>query len=67
LYPKFKQAAIMDQLPRRQVYLASLEGTLRVNDMPLNTGDTLKIWDEMRLMLTAVEYVHFIMVEMSEM
>jgi redox-sensitive bicupin YhaK (pirin superfamily) len=56
----------MDQLPGRQVYLACLEGTLSVNDMPLNTGDALKIWDEMRLTLTAVEDVHLIMVEMPE-
>jgi redox-sensitive bicupin YhaK (pirin superfamily) len=57
---------VMDQLPGRQVYLACLEGTLSVNDMPLNTGDALKIWDEMRLTLTAVEDVHLIMVEMPE-
>ena len=36
----------MDQLPGRQVYLVCLEGALSVNDMPLNTGDALKIWDE---------------------
>jgi quercetin 2,3-dioxygenase len=56
----------MDQPPGRQVYLACLEGTLSVNDMPLNTGDALKIWDEKRLTLTPEEDVHLIMVEMPE-
>jgi hypothetical protein len=54
----------MDQLPGRQVYLACLEGALSVNNMPLNTGDALKIWDELGIMLTAAEDVHLIMVEM---
>ena len=54
----------MDQLPGRQVYLACLEGAARVNNMPVNTGDALKIWDEMGLMLKAVEDAHLIMVEM---
>jgi redox-sensitive bicupin YhaK (pirin superfamily) len=57
----------MGQLPGRQVYLACLEGALSVNDMPLNTGDALKIWFELGLSLTAVEDVHLIMVEMPEM
>lgn len=54
----------MDQLPGHQAYLACLEGALRVNNMPLNSGDALKIWDELELTLTAVEGVHIIMVEM---
>lgn len=53
-------------LPRRQVYLACLEGALSVNKLPLNTGDALKIRDEPGLSLTAVEDVHFIMVETPE-
>ena len=54
----------INQVPGRQVYLACLEGALSVNDMPLNTGDALKIRDELGLSLTAVENVHIIMVEM---
>ena len=48
----------LDQLPGRQVYLACLEGALQVNNMTLNTGDALKIWDEFGLTLTAMEDVH---------
>jgi quercetin 2,3-dioxygenase len=54
----------LDQLPGRQVYLACLEGALSVNDVPLNTGDALKVKDEPGLTLAAVEDVHLIMVEM---
>ncbi len=54
----------MNQLPGRQIYLACLEGMLSVNNMPLNSGDALKIWDEPGLTLTALGDVHLIMVEM---
>jgi redox-sensitive bicupin YhaK (pirin superfamily) len=54
----------MDQLPGRQAYLACLEGVLSINNMPLNSGDAVKIWDELGLTLTAIEDVHLIMVEM---
>ena len=56
----------VDQLPGRQVYLACLEGALSVNNMPLNTGDALKVWNELGLTLKAMENVHLIMVEMPE-
>ena len=56
----------MNQLPGRQAYLVCLEGALSVNDMPLNSGDALKIRDEIGLTQTAVEDVHLIMVEMPE-
>jgi redox-sensitive bicupin YhaK (pirin superfamily) len=55
----------MDQLPGRQVYLACLEGALSVNNVPLNTGDALKVKNEPGLTLAALEDVHLIMVEMS--
>jgi quercetin 2,3-dioxygenase len=54
----------INQLPGRQVYLACLEGALSVNNMHLNTGDALKVKDELGLTLTAIENVHIIMVEM---
>jgi quercetin 2,3-dioxygenase len=57
----------MNQLPGRQVYLACLEGALNINEISINSGDALKIRDEMGLTLTAVEDVHLIMVEMPEM
>jgi redox-sensitive bicupin YhaK (pirin superfamily) len=54
----------LDQLPGRQVYLACLEGALSVNNVPLNTGDALKVKDEPGLTLAALQDVHLIMVEM---
>ena len=56
----------LDQLSGRQVYLACLEGALSVNNVPLNTGDALKIKDEPALTLAAMQDVHLIMVEMPE-
>ena len=56
----------LDQFPGRQVYLACLEGPLSVNNKPLNTGDAIKIRDELGIILTAVEDVHLIMVEMPK-
>ena len=61
--PAGKQVG-MDALPGRQVYLACLEGALGVNQVPLNSGDALKVWNEPGIMLTAVKDVHLIMVEM---
>jgi redox-sensitive bicupin YhaK (pirin superfamily) len=52
------------QLTGRQVYLTCLEGVLNINNIPLETGDSIKIWDEMVLTLTAVEDCHLMMVEM---
>ncbi len=54
----------MRQLPGRQMYLACLEGALNINNMPLESGDAIKVWDEMALTLTAMEDCHLVMVEM---
>ena len=54
-----------DQLLGRKVYLACLEGALRINDMTLNNGDALKVWDEAGFTIQAVEDVHLILVEMA--
>ena len=56
----------IEALPGRQIYLACLEGALSVNDVPLNTGDALKVKDEPGLTLAAMQDVHLIMVEMPE-
>lgn len=52
------------QLPGRQLYLACLEGSLTINNMPLENGDAIKVWDESVLTLAAVEGCHLLMVEM---
>ena len=52
------------QLPGRQVYLTCLEGSLDINNLPLEHGDSIKVWDEYALTLTAVEKCHLVMVEM---
>jgi hypothetical protein len=57
----------IDQLPGRQVYLACLEGAFSANDMPIYTGDALKIRDELGLTLSAEENVHLVMVDMPGM
>jgi len=49
----------------RQIYLACLEGILRVNNVSLENGDSLKIWDEGTLSLEAVQHCHLLMVEVS--
>jgi quercetin 2,3-dioxygenase len=54
----------MLQLPGRQVYLSCLEGQLDVNNLPLESGDSIKVWDELALTLTAVENCHLVMVEL---
>ena len=58
-----RQLAVQ-QLPGRQVYLACLEGSLNINNLPLENGDAIKVWDEMAMTLTAVEDCHLVMVEM---
>jgi quercetin 2,3-dioxygenase len=52
------------QLPGRQVYLTCLEGSLDINNLPLEHGDSIKVWDEFALTLKAVENCHLVMVEM---
>jgi quercetin 2,3-dioxygenase len=52
------------QLPGRQLYLACLEGSLNVNTMPIESGDAIKVWDELVLTLAALEDCHILMVEM---
>ena len=56
----------MEQLPGRQVYLACLEGALSANDMPINTGDAVKGWNEPGITLKALEDVHLVMVDLPE-
>ena len=51
-------------IPGRQVYLACLDGALRVNDLSLACGDAVKIWDEPALDLSAVQVSQMLMVEM---
>jgi redox-sensitive bicupin YhaK (pirin superfamily) len=52
------------QLPGRQMYLACLEGSLTINNMPLESGDAIKLWDESLVTLTAMQDCHLVMVEM---
>jgi hypothetical protein len=52
------------QLPGRQVYLTCLEGSLDINNLPMEHGDSIKVWDEYALTLTAIEKCHLVMVEM---
>jgi redox-sensitive bicupin YhaK (pirin superfamily) len=54
----------VSQLPGRQLYLACLEGSLDINNLPLESGDAIKGWDELGLTLTAMEDCHLVMVEM---
>jgi redox-sensitive bicupin YhaK (pirin superfamily) len=55
---------VIRQLPGRQMYLACLEGALNINNTSLETGDAVKIWDELDLTLTALESCHLALVEM---
>lgn len=55
----------VDLPPSRQFYIACLEGSLRINDLDLQKGDALKIWDETEMNLRAIEDCHSIIVEMS--
>jgi hypothetical protein len=48
----------------RQIYLACLEGTLRINNVFLEAGDAIKVWDEPVLTLMALEDCHLVQVEM---
>ena len=52
-----------EQLPTRQFYIACLEGSLKINDLSLQEGDAVKIWDEATLNLMAIEDCHTIIVE----
>jgi quercetin 2,3-dioxygenase len=52
------------QIPGRQTYLACLEGSLAINNMPLDSGDAIKVWDESLLTLTALQDCHLVMVEL---
>jgi hypothetical protein len=54
------------QPPGRQMYLACLEGKLNINNSPLESGDAIKVWDELALTLTAVQDCHLVMVEMPK-
>ena len=56
----------IEQLPGRQVYLACLEGALSANDMPIHTGDAVKVWNELGITLKALEDVHLVMVDLPE-
>jgi hypothetical protein len=52
-------------IPTRLIYLACLEGSLRINDLSLQAGDAVKIWDEAELNLMAIEDNHSIIIEMA--
>jgi redox-sensitive bicupin YhaK (pirin superfamily) len=52
------------ELPGRQMYIACLEGAININNMPLESGDAIKVWEELALTLTAMEDCHLILVEM---
>ena len=52
------------QLPGRQIYLACLEGSLKINASRLESGDAIKVWDELALTILAIEDCHLVMVEM---
>jgi hypothetical protein len=43
-----------------------LEGKLNINNSPLESGDAIKVWDELALTLTAVQDCHLVMVEMPK-
>jgi redox-sensitive bicupin YhaK (pirin superfamily) len=55
----------VELLPTRLFYLACLEGSLRINDLSLEEGDAVKIWDETALNLQAIADSHSIIVEIS--
>ena len=52
-----------EQLSNRMLYFVCLEGSLRVNDLSLQEGDALKIWEEATLEMLAIEDCHSIIVE----
>jgi quercetin 2,3-dioxygenase len=56
---------LAELLSTHLVYLACLEGSLRVNDFTLQEGDALKIRDEAALNLEAITDSHSIIVEIS--
>jgi redox-sensitive bicupin YhaK (pirin superfamily) len=51
-----------DQLCVCLFYLVCLEGSLRINDLVLQAGDAVKIWDETALDFMAIEDCHSIIV-----
>jgi redox-sensitive bicupin YhaK (pirin superfamily) len=51
--------------PGFRCYLACLEGSLRINDLRLDDGDAVKIWDETALEVSALEQSQIILVEIS--
>lgn len=53
----------IELLPTRMVYLACLEGSLRINDLSLQEGDAVKIWDETAMNLMAIDDSQSIMIE----
>ena len=54
------------QLPGRQTYLACLEGSLAINNLPMESGDAIKVCGESLLTMTALQDCHLVMVEMPE-
>ena len=56
----------VEQLPNRMYYFACMEGSLKINDLRLQEGDAVKIWDETALNLTAIEDSHSIIIEISK-
>lgn len=49
----------------RQSYLVCLEGNLTINDMQLHQHDSLKVWGEEILNLSAEVESHFLLIEMA--
>jgi redox-sensitive bicupin YhaK (pirin superfamily) len=52
-----------DLRPTHNFYLVCLEGSLLMNRLTLQEGDAVKVWEETRLDLQAVEDCHSIIVE----
>lgn len=51
--------------PRRQVYLVCLEGSLAVGGFELGQGDAVKVIEEDKLSLQALEFAHLLLVEIA--
>ncbi|PAF44649.1 pirin family protein [Helicobacter sp. 11S02629-2] len=49
----------------RQVYLAVIDGDLRINDMEVSKYDSVKILDEVSLNFKALSDTHFLFIEMA--
>ena len=54
----------VNQLPGRQMVLACLEGSLGINNLSLERGDAIKVWNESAFTLTAMQDCHLVMVDM---